>query len=286
MLTFSLLVSLSFTFGHLVAGEITPAALNSVRFAIAALTMLGFAFVMGVPIKPIFQRFWRFAIIGGLMGVYFITMFESLRVTSAVSTAAIFTLTPLMAAGFGLLLAGQRASRLSLVALTIGAIGALWVIFRGDLEAFLKFQIGRGEALFMIGALAHALVPGLLRRLAPNELPLQSSIATILGALLIASLYGARDLIETDYASLRPLVWMVIGYLALITTGGTFFLLQYANKRLQAGKVMAYTYLVPSWVVLWDFLLYGKTQPVLLLAGVGATLVALLMLLKGDATKG
>jgi hypothetical protein len=43
---------------------------------------------------------------------------------------------------------------------------------------------------------------------------------------------------------------------------------------------MAYTYLTPSWVIVWDLALGGTAPPVMVLAGVGLTCVALLMLLK------
>lgn len=280
MLSFSALVSLSFSLGHIVATDIAPAALNTVRFALAVLVLIGLAHRLNQPLRPVFRRFWPFGLMGGLMAVYFITMFEALRITSPVSTAAVFTLTPLMAAGFGLLIAGQRASRWMLSALVIGACGAIWVIFRADFDALMRFQIGRGEAIFALGALAHALVPPLARRLAHDVTPLQSSIGTVSGALMVAGIYGIPDLLATDFTALRPAVWMVVAYLALFTTAGTFFLLQFASQRLQAGKVMAYTYLVPSWVVLWEFLFYGNTQPVALMAGVAATLLALAMLLR------
>lgn len=283
MLSFSAAVSLSFSFGHIVAKDIAPTALNTVRFALAALILLGLARSLRIPVRPIFTGFWRFGLMGGLMAVYFITMFEALRLTTAVSTAAVFTLTPLMAAGCGLLIAGQRSGRWTLIALSIGALGAIWVIFRADLNALLRFELGRGEALFAIGALGHALVPALARKLASDINPLQTSLGTVLGSLLVTGIYGFGDLISTDFASLRPAVWMVIAYLAIVATAGSFFLIQFASQRLPASKVMAYTYLVPSWVVLWDFLFYGTTPPALLLAGVAATLLALAMLLRGEA---
>lgn len=284
MLSFSMLVSLSFSLGHIVAKDIAPAALNGVRFALAVLTLVVLSRALNVPIAPVFKRFWRFGLMGALMAVYFITMFEALRITTPVSTAAVFTLTPLMAAGFGLLIAGQHSGRWTLIALTIGALGAIWVIFRADINALMRFEIGKGELLFTLGALAHALVPPLARRLAHDAKPLQNALGTVLGALLVTAIYGAKDLWNTDFQSLAPAVWLVIAYLAVVTTAGTFFLLQFASQKLPAGKVMAYTYLVPSWVVLWEFLFYGATQPALLMAGVGATLLALAMLLRGEAS--
>ena len=43
------------------------------------------------------------------------------------------------------------------LALSIGAAGALWVIFRADLAALLAFDVGRGEVIFFWGCVAHAL---------------------------------------------------------------------------------------------------------------------------------
>jgi drug/metabolite transporter (DMT)-like permease len=62
----------------------------------------------------------------------------------------------------------------------------------------------------------------------------------------------------------------------------TFFLLQYAAMRLPAGKVMAYGYLVPSFVILWEGLFGGNWVAPQVWFGVAATIVALAMLLRED----
>ena len=58
---------------------------------------------------------------------------------------------PFISGLFGYLLLGQRINLRIFIALIIGAIGAIWVIFSGDLNRFLEFRIGRGELLFFIG---------------------------------------------------------------------------------------------------------------------------------------
>lgn len=282
MLLFSLLVSLSFSLGHLIADQIAPAALMTWRFALASVVMLGLCKAFGVDIRPAFRRFWRFLLIGGCMAVYFITMFEALRLTTPVSTAAVFTLTPLLAAGFGWAILRQSTSLHTLGALIIGACGAIWVIFRADVAALMRFEIGPGEAIFAIGALAHGAVPALLRRLAGDVSPLQSALATTVGALIVAGVYGARDVLAVPYADLPVRVWLVLGYLAIVTTAVTFFLLQYASKRLPGSKVMAYTYLVPSWVVLWDLSFHAVAPKPAILLGIAGTTLALILLLRDE----
>jgi hypothetical protein len=50
--------------------------------------------------------------------------------------------------------------------------------------------------------------------------------------------------------------------------------------RLPAAKVMAYTYLTPSWVLCWEAALGKPLPPVLILAGIALTVLALVLLLK------
>lgn len=280
MLAFSLLVSLSFFFGHFVARDIDPGALMALRFIVAAGVLLIVLRLFGTPV--VLRGFWRFLLIGGCMAVYFITMFEALRLTTAVSTSAVFTLTPLLAAGFGLVILGQRTRLGVLAALVIGGAGAVWVIFRADLQALLNFQIGRGEAIFFVGTLAHGAVPALLQRLCRDISPLQSSFATSLGAIVVTVIYAFPQLVGTPFAQLPDRVWWVLGYLAVVTTAGTFFLLQYASKRLPGSKVMAYTYLVPVWVVFWEVVALGRWPTPAILLGIAASIMALMMLLKSE----
>jgi hypothetical protein len=45
---------------------------------------------------------------------------------------------------------------------------------------------------------------------------------------------------------------------------------------------MAYTYLTPSWVILWEIALGNGAPPTLVLGGVLLTIVALVLLLRED----
>ncbi|MEM6309099.1 MAG: DMT family transporter [Pseudomonadota bacterium] len=281
MLTYSALVAFSFTFGDVVADDIDPAVLTTLRFIIAAAALSLIATALRSGLRDLWISAWRWVILGGLSAAYFITMFEALRITTTLSTAAVFTLSPLLATAVGFGLGGARPDRLLLVALSLGGIGALWVIFRADIQKLLAFEIGRGEVLFFFGTLSLAAVPGLTRRLAPGVAPFTAAFGTIIGALGVTAIYAAPDIVQTDIANLPTAVWLVALYLGLFTTAATFFLLQVAIPRLSPGKVMAYTYLVPSWVILHQIVL-GRFEPVLVYVGVLFTLAALVVLLMQD----
>ena len=282
MLAFSALVAGSFSLGAQMAGQIDPGALMLLRFVLATLVM---ALVLratagrwpGLPEAP-----WRYLLLGGAFGLYFVLMFEGLKTASSVSTAAVFTLTPIMTAVFALPLLGQRLPGAVWGALGLGGAGALWVIFRGEPSALLAFDIGRGEAIYFLGCISHALYTPLSRRLSRGESAPQAAFGVMAGGAVVLALYAAPRLGGVDWAALTPLVWITLAYLVVFTTAGTTTLLQYAALRLPASKVMAYTYLVPSWVVLWDLGFGIAPPPGIVLLGVAATVAALLVLLGRD----
>ncbi|TDT75345.1 EamA-like transporter family protein [Litoreibacter halocynthiae] len=280
MLLFSVLVAGSFSLGSLAANEIAPAALNAVRFAIAGVVIGAAALATtGLPRKALVAP-WRYLLLGGIFAAYFVLMFEGLKTAPPVSAAAVFTLTPGLAAGVGYILLRQVLTTRMALALALGAVGALWVIFRADVQALLAFEVGRGEAVYFVGCAAHAVYTPLVRKLNRGEAPVVFSFFTLLGGLGLLTIWGWSDLWATDWAALPAIVWVTILYVSIAASAMTFVLLQYAALRLPSSKVMAYTYLVPSWVILWELALGGTAPPALVLAGVALTVLALGMLLK------
>jgi drug/metabolite transporter (DMT)-like permease len=280
MLAFSALIAGSFSLGGQIANEIAPAALNAVRFVIAAVAVYAVVRARGGIPSLAYAAPWRYLILGGLFAIYFVTMFEGLKTAPPVSASAVFTLTPVMSAAFGWLLLRQGLTPRITVALGLGALGAIWVIFRADIEAILAFEIGTGEAIFFWGCVAHAAYTPLVRFLNRGEPILVFTFLTLSACAAILLIYGAGDIVETEWAELRPLVWITLIYVALIASSTTVFLVQYASMRLPSSKVMAYTYLTPSWVLIWELALGQALPPLLVLGGVVVSFSAVALLLK------
>ena len=254
MILFSMLIAASFSFGALAAPHIDPAALSAARFILASIVMGVIAGSLGVKLsdaKGVLPKApWRFLLLGALMGVYFVTMFEALKIASPVSTGAVFTLMPMISAGFGVAFLSQRVSPRMMISLVIAACGAIWVIFRGDINAILAFNIGKGELIFFVGVIAHGAYAPLVRKFNRGEPVLMFSFWTLLACAICLCIYGAWGIADTQWLNLPPVVYWAGLYLTLFTTALTFFLLQYSSLRLPASKVMSYGYLTPSFIIL------------------------------------
>ena len=278
MLAFSALIAGSFSSGALAVPYIHPIPLNAVRFVLASAIMGVVAFRatrtrFALPPAP-----WRFGVMGVLMAAYFVTQFIALTMTQPVATSAVYTLVPLMTAVTAWLILRQRSSPVVLLSLLLAAIGAVWVIFHGDLEALLGFDVGRGELIFFVGSAASAIYTPLLRRFSRGEPSLVLSFWTLTASAICIMLCGIPDILATDWLRLPAVVWWVVLYLAVGSTAICFFLIQFASLRLPAPKVIAYGYLTPAFVIVLEALAGHGLPSLSVIAGAGVTVLGLIVL--------
>ena len=282
MLAFSLGIAGSFSLGSLAANEIEPITLTALRFAGSAVIMGPVAVLTGQLRREHGAGPWRYLLPGVLMAIYFVLMFEGLKTAPAVSMSAVFTLTPVISGFFGWMLLKQITTPRMAFALAVGAAGALWVIFRADLQALMSFSVGHGEIIFFFGCVAHALYTPIVRLLNRGESPLVFVFGMSTAGAIALFAFGWNTIWETDWLALPPIVWITLTYLTIIATALTFVAVNYASLRLPSAKVMAYTYLAPSWVILWEGALGHGLPRWEILVGVAATGVALLLLLRNE----
>ena len=154
MLLFSALVAGSFSLGVRAANLIDPAAITVARFIIAAGVLAGIAFLMpgrGRP-RALVEAPWRYLLLGGAFAGYFVLMFEGLKTAPAVAASAVFTLTPIMAAGFGWLLLRQRPHNTLFLACALSLAG-VWLLTGGP-----QLSLNLGDALMLAAALLRAVL--------------------------------------------------------------------------------------------------------------------------------
>ncbi len=278
MLLFSLIVAGSFSFGKTIANDIDPVALTAVRFVLAAAILGVFLGASGRIRTVDYKQPWRFFVLGGLFLFYFVLMFEALKTAAPVSISAIFTIMPLAAALLDRIIFRCTTTWLIWVALLIGAVGALWVVFRGSWAALTSLSVGYGEVLFFIATMLHAIYAVLLPKLRRDE----PVYATTLGvssaaALMLVVLFWPR-VSTTNWVDVALYAWVVLLYLAVLATLGTFALITVAAARLPSAKVTAYTFLTPFWVVLIESILGNGLPAAFVLFG-GVPIAAALFLL-------
>lgn len=280
MVLFAAFISGSFSLGSMAVPYVGSSALNAVRFLFATVVMGAAAFALYRKLPLPDTAAWRFGILGALMAGYFIAMFAALKITDPVSTGAVFTLIPLMSAAFGYMFLRQTVRPVVVLSLLIAGCGAVWVIFRGDVDALLSFDVGRGEVIFLFGCICHAAYAPLVKKFNRREPVVLTTFWTTIATFIVVTIvgFGTGEVVSTQWASLPTIVWIAIGYLAIVTSAGTFFLLQYASVRLPASKVLSYGYMIPVFVILYEGLLGHGWASLAVLAGALVTVLGLVVM--------
>lgn len=283
MLLFTALIATSFTVGGMISREIAPEALTFLRFLIAAAIFLGLVLAQRRLAVPSAEGAIRYAVIGLLLAIYFVSMFVALRYTDPVSAGAVFTLVPFMSAIIAWPLNGQANSGRVWIGLLIGCAGALWVLFDGDIARLLGFHIGRGEAIFLAGCAAYATYAPAVKKLHRGESLAEINFFALVSGAAITGIYGFPRILATDWAATPWPVYLGILHLAIATTAISFALIKYASLRLPAAKVMAYTYLLPAVVAAYEGVIGHGWPPPAVAVGIAVTAAAVAVI-ETDAT--
>ena len=276
MLLCAILVSGSFPVGEAISGDLDPAVLTFVRFALASVLfapLIWYRFGLAVS----FASLARYSLISATLVTFFWCMFYSLRYTTALNTSAIFTLVPSLAGIYAMILNRERLGRPRLIALVLGVVGALWIIFRGDVDLLLSLAWNRGDLIFFVGCLFMGLYTPLVRLLHRGEPMLQMAFWIMVTGTLWLLLLAGPKLMSVSWVDVPNRVWAGIAYLAIFSTIITFFLTQYAILFLGPTRVMAYSYLYPGLVVIIDLLCGGPWPGTVLLPGIVIVLSAMVV---------
>lgn len=285
MLGASVIVSSSFTVGAAITRGLDPAVLILVRYVLA---VLFFAPVLvlrhGFTLPPLRQLCGYSAISAATVG-FFWCMFEALRYTSALNTSVIFTLVPGISGIYSAVFLKERLGRPRLIALFLGMVGAVWVIFRGDIHRLLALEINYGDSIFLAGCFMMAAYTPLVKRIHRQESMVVMTfwvLATGVGWLLVLAL---PHLAAVNWQGVAMRVWVGIIYLAVFSTIVTFYLTHISTLYLGPTRVMAYSYFYPAFVLLIDWGLGHGLPPAIIVPGVLVVTLATVVLQRGAAEK-
>jgi drug/metabolite transporter (DMT)-like permease len=278
MLLASIIVSSSFTVGEAITHGLEPSVLLLVRYVVAVVCLAPIvAMNHGFSLPPA-RRLGGYSLISASTVGFFWCMFEALRYTNALNTSVIFTLVPGISGIYSAIFLKERLGRGRLWALFFGMLGALWVIFRGDLKRLLGLEVNYGDLLFLAGCFMMAAYTPLVKRMHQQESMVLMTfwvLVTGTGWLLLLSF---SSLGAVDWQGVETKVWVGIAYLAVFSTIITFYLTHISTLYLGPTRVMAYSYFYPAFVLIINWGLGKGLPPAVILPGVAIVTLATVVL--------
>jgi drug/metabolite transporter (DMT)-like permease len=277
MLLWALLIAVSFSAAAQVNQAIDPILLTGLRLLCCALAFLPLLLFKGDTTMTVGGLFGH-AVLGMLLALYFGSLFEALRYTSAVNTGTMFTLVPLLTLLFEAFLIPDSSLKQRVLPMLVAAVGAVLLVLKGA---------GPGElpslyavSVYGAGCLAMALYSPLSQRLKANSLKGRGPVGMtfwnmLFGALFLLAFCGfSGGWRSASLLTASDLWWLV--YLALFATLATFWLLHRAIGVIAPSSVISYIYLSTLFITLFHW--FWLRQSPLALEIIGALLVGVGML--------
>jgi drug/metabolite transporter (DMT)-like permease len=272
MLLWALLIAASFSAAAQVSQAIDPILLTGLRLLFCALVFLPLLLFKGDTAMTARGLFGH-AVLGLLLAVYFGSLFEALRYTSAVNTGTMFTLVPLLTLLFEAVLMPDSHLKQRVLPMLIAAAGAVLLVLKGA---------GPGElpslyavSVYGVGCLAMALYSPLSQRLKTRSLKGRGPVGMtfwnmLFGALFLLTFCGfSGGWRSASLLTVSDFWWLI--YLAVFATLATFWLLHRAIGVIAPSSVISYIYLSTLFLTLFHW--FWLRQSPLSLEIIGALLV-------------
>lgn len=283
MVVSALLVSTSFMVAQAISPLLDPVVITLIRFVLAVLFFAPYIAKKYGLHFPGWQACFRYALISAHLVGFFWLMFLALRVTSPLNTGAIFTTVPGISGIYSAILIHERLGIPRISALLLAMVGALWVIFEGDIQRLLALRYNLGDVFFFAGCLLMAAYTPLVKKLHRGEpMAIMTFWILITGALWLC-IFSLFSLPSLPVMAIQSKVWFGIAYLAFFTTIITFFISQWATLHIGPTRVMAYSYLYPPCIVALEWIFHHKSPEWSTMLGIVVILPAMILVQKETA---
>ncbi|MDO7170953.1 DMT family transporter [Mariniflexile sp. AS56] len=169
--------------------------------------------------------------------------FHGINLTSPIDASIIQTATPVLVLIFSFFILKERITRNRVLGITLGGIGAIFLILYGSKA------VGTSSFLGNLFVLLNACSFGLYLVLAKTLMKKYQAITVISWIFLFGFIYvfpfGISDFLNTDFEAFTTSTYLTIGYVVLFTTFFAYLFNIYALNHLAPSVTSSYIYLQP-----------------------------------------
>ena len=231
----------NFIVAQAAVASMSPMDLTFWRWTLAAVPLLLLAHVVEKPDWRAVLRRWPVLLLLSVLGMsgYTLLLYGALGHTSAMNASLITAANPALIVVLAMLLTGERTTRLGWFGITLGLLGVLLVLTRGELHRVFSLSLNIGE-LMMIGAIfVWGCYTIIARRL---EIPAIAATAT---QVVIASVTLAPFALATNVRlpETTAEAWS-LAYIVVFPSLGAYLLWNLALKSTAPGTAGNYLNLI------------------------------------------
>ena len=271
--------------GRLAAGHIPPVTLSFLRWSIAFLIILPFAW------KHL-KRDW--GAIRGRLGMMILISFSGIAIfntlqywaleyTQALNTLLLQSARPLFVAVWSLILLGVRLTLAQAVGVSLSLIGVLVILLHGDFSALISISFNKGDIIFTVGLIFFGLYSVLsLKRPPIHGLSFGAFTFGCGSACLIPFLIWeltSRPVMELNTANLLSL-----SYVSVFPSTMAYLCFNRSVQLIGANRASPFFHMVPVFGTIMSIIFLGERPQLFHVVGFALVLTGVFVASRKPAT--
>ena len=232
---------------HIIAKGIMPNKIGPSAFIFLRVLGAGILFwiIKSFIKEKVEKKDFRLLLICGLFGVATnqLLFFHGLNLTSPIDASIIITAVPVMVVIFSAILLKEKITSNKIIGITIGAIGAVLLVWYG------KSAVGTssvlGNVFVLINACSYALYLVLVKPLMKKYNPITVITWVFLFGFLFVFPIGLKDALTTDYSAFTLNTYLTVTFVIIGTTFLAYLFNIYALTKVSPSVNGSYIYLQP-----------------------------------------
>ena len=243
-----------------VSHGIDPFSISFLRWSLACLIILPFAYKKLWLERNIIAKNWPLLVLFGWLGICNYNLFLYIGLTSTTVTNAVLlnSIMPVMILITARLLLGSKTSWLQNTGILISTLGAIIIVSRGSLDTFLHLTISKGDLWIITAAVSWAIYSVLIIK-RPKDMSLIGFFActALIGTLFQAPLFflfgssSLGDFTVTD--------WLAIVYMVIFASIGAFLCWNIAIQKLGPATAGHFIHLLPVFSITLSVIFLGES---------------------------
>ncbi len=249
--------------GRAAVDLVPPATLTCVRWAIAFLMLLPFAWPHVVRDWPAIRRhlvpLTLFALIGS--AGYNIVAYLALHYTEAINSLLLQSVAPLFVALWSFALFRDRLTPVQAAGIATSMTGAAIIICRGDIGVLARFAFNAGDIMILLALVFYALYTALLR-VRPAMHPISFLAATIAASAVLTVPPVGFELATAHVPVFTAATFAALVYVGIFPSVLAYFFLNRGIELIGANRAAPFIHLMPVFGSILAILLLGeRPQP-------------------------
>jgi len=208
--------------GRLVHDLIPPITLNLLRWVLAFLLLLPFAYGVLRPGSGLWPHWRRYAVLGLLgIGLYNALQYMALQTSTPINVTLVGSSMPVFMLVVGALFFGAPVTRRQLLGALLSVCGVLLVLSRGEWAQLLAFRLVPGDIFMLLATLSWAFYSWLLSR-TTEPAAIRGDWAAFLMAQMVFGLAWSGSFAGAEWAAGHTHIewgWPLVAALAFIAVG-------------------------------------------------------------------